>query len=237
MMLPPAPPPASTPLAWPLERPLERMKYRDTLGDQRPARGKPVRHHAGLDLAAAGGEVVRAVAPGRVLSVFDWQGSNADAIIIGNRDVAILYGAVAPESWQDYGLSVGDDVKAGQPIAVIGQYPDGSTMLHISAHAPGTRDPERWWWGKMPPPDLRDIRAVLDQAAAAARAPKPAPGWSFPWPSDIADQLDDLWSKLPAVPSAPPPPPPPPSSPASSEGFGAVVLLAAVVLLWGELDP
>lgn len=235
MMMPPPPPPASTPLAWPLDRPVERMRYRDTLGNQRPAQGKPVRHHAGIDLGADFGEVVRAVAPGRVLTAIGWQG-NAKAIIVGNRDVTILYGAVAPDSWQAYGVSIGDDVRAGQPIASIGMYPDGSTMLHISAHAPGTRDPERWWWGKMPPADLRDVRPVLDAAAADARAPAPQPpaASSKGWP-DFDELLEELKSKLPSFgPAAPPPPPPPP--PSSAPVAGAALALVAVLLLWGDFD-
>ena len=73
MMLPPPPTPRPG-LVWPLERPPGERRYRDGLGDQRPAKGPPVRHHAGIDLRAAYGEVVRAKAPGKVISTFDWSG-------------------------------------------------------------------------------------------------------------------------------------------------------------------
>lgn len=241
MMLPPPPPMPKGPIAWPLDRPAASLRYSDKLGAQRPHKGPPVRHHAGIDLAAAYGEVVRAMVPGRVLTTFGWQGKGAAAIVVGNKDAAILYGAVSPQSWTFYGVEVGDDVVAGQPIAGIGRYPDGSTMLHISAHAPRTRDPDQWWWGKLPPADLRDVRVYLDAAIAAARAPtstppssppSSGPGWSFPWPStDVVDELVDLWSKLPTA-----PPPPPTTAAGGANVAGALVLAAAVVLLM-EFDP
>jgi len=240
-MLPPPPPVPTGPIAWPLERPAASLRYSDKLGAQRPHKGPPVRHHAGIDLAAAYGEVVRAMVPGRVLTTFGWQGKGADAIVVGNKDAAILYGAVAPNSWTFYGVEVGDDVEAGQPIAAIGRYPDGSTMLHISAHAPKTRDPDQWWWGKMPPADLRDVRVYLDAAIEATRAPSKPPakggGWSIPWPSsddvdELVDDVADLWSKLPGLPSAPPPPSP---GPTGGPVAGALAMAAAVVLLM-ELD-
>lgn len=231
MMMPPALPPR-TGLVWPLERAPADRRYRDGLGEQRPATGTPVRHHAGIDLRAGFGELVRAMAPGRVLATIGWSmpkggkaGPFSAAVIVGDEQGAILYGALHPGSWTTYGLGRGTAVKAGDPIGTIGRYPDGSSMLHISAHAPGTRDPQRWYWGKLPPADLRDIRPYLDAAKAA---PEP---WTLPSTEDVGRWLTEHLPAWPTIPSAPTTP----AAPASpGDGAGLLGLLVLAAFLLGE---
>lgn len=152
--------------SWPLE---SRPRFRDaSLGAFRKGkRGQPNRHHQGVDVGAAAGDVVLAMHPGRIIDRFGWD-DGIVAVLVGDELGATLYGALEPEGLEALGLRRGDRVEAGQPIGKVGRYPRGTSMLHIEGYAPGTTKRRRWLWGEAPPPELRDIRVALHASQAPA---------------------------------------------------------------------
>ena len=141
------------------------------------SRGGRDRNHAGIDLFANAGDVVRAMAPGIVTAVQSFH-LGSSAVFVEHAGVVVMYGEVQPKSWKGLGVSVGDEVAAGQPIAKVacmvtdeeGQCT--SHMLHLETYVPGTAENQRWYVGEEAPPALLDptlllLRAVQETSTSA----------------------------------------------------------------------
>jgi len=125
------------------------------------------RQHAGIDLIDKEGLPVVATETGRIVAINPWDGPDAKSLLLEtDSGVVVNYGAVAPNSWHEFGVGVGSKVTAGQPIARIGRYPHGSTMLHFELYLSGTRQNEKWKAGKNPPSNLLDPTDYLQRASA-----------------------------------------------------------------------
>ena len=124
------------------------------------------RQHAGIDLIDKEGLPVVATETGRIVAVNPWDGPNAKSLLLEtDSGIVVNYGAVAPNSWYEFGVGVGSKVVAGQPIARIGRYPGGSAMLHFELYSSGTRKNARWQAGKNPPSNLLDPTDYLQRAS------------------------------------------------------------------------
>ena len=130
-------------------------------------RAQGERHHAGIDIITPYGTPVVATETGRIVATGPWDGGQAKSLMLEtNSGVVVNYGAVAPDSWQEFGVDVGSQVKAGQPIARIGRYPAGTSMLHFELYLAGTRKSAKWKGGKAPPPNLLDPTNYLQRASS-----------------------------------------------------------------------
>ena len=124
---------------WPLaydDNPKVATSGGKALGASRPNN----RHHAGVDIMTPAGTIVVATEGGRIVATNPWDGAQAKSLLLEtNSGVVVNYGAVAPGSWKEFGVGIGTQVAAGQPVARIGRYPGGSTMLHFELYLAGTR--------------------------------------------------------------------------------------------------
>lgn len=122
--------------------------------------------HSGIDLKAKWGDVCVATEDGVIVKTQGWDGDQAKAILLqSNSGPVLLYGAVAPNSWKEFNVGRGVKVKKGQPIARVGMYPGGSTMLHFEMYRKGTTKNYRWMKGDPPPKALLDPTNYLKRAS------------------------------------------------------------------------
>lgn len=134
------------------------------------------RRHAGVDLYASRGDLLVATEPGRVVAHQGWAGPEAVALLFQtDSGPVVLYGAVAPGSRRQ----VGERLDVGDPIARVGRYPRGSSMLHLELYERGTTRNARWYRGDPQPGNLLNPRAYLE-AAAEGRAVRSSPRWLWP---------------------------------------------------------
>jgi len=170
---PPSPYPAPAPgtYAWPL--PEDQIREVPMVGGPRAGRAFGVsrpyseayrcnRRHVGIDLEAQKGDVVVATEPGLIVATQGWDGPSAKALLLQtDRGPVVLYGAVAPESWTEFGVGPGIRVEAGQALARIGRYPKGSSMLHFELYEQGTVKNRVWCAGRPMPQGALDPTSYL----------------------------------------------------------------------------
>lgn len=179
------------------------------------------RRHAGVDVYAQRHDVVVSPLPGTVVAHQGWSGPGTRALLIESDDGPVmLLGAVAPNSWEEWGLGIGDHVEIGEPVARVGVYPAGSSMLHFELYVNGTRQNKRWYAGSPPPPGLLDPTPFLEAAADGDVVILP----DEPSHDDPADD-----------PVLPPEKTNPPEHPADGLAGGALIaLLLGVAFAFGE---
>jgi len=138
-------------------------------------RGSGARKHAGIDIYANGGDVVRAPESGVIIADQKFLGSipGEDAMLIqGDSGTVILLGEIIPESMTTrFGLKEGSRVQAGDPVALVGTTQNGSHMLHFETYVQGTKRNRQWRANKSPPTELRDPTAYLLRARAGTGQP------------------------------------------------------------------
>jgi hypothetical protein len=143
-------------------------RRRWTFGAPRKSDKGRDRRHAGVDLYAPQGSVVLAPEAGTIVATqkFVWKDRHDAMLFQTDSGPVILFGEVRPRSWNDFGLSIGSHVQAGQPVARVGINPGGSQMLHYEMYTRGTRKNSRWYAGQAPPSNLLDPTAYLKTAKA-----------------------------------------------------------------------
>lgn len=158
--------------AWPLPQVEPRRVYTHggkAFGASRAA-GK--RNHAGVDILSPRYALVVAPEAGAIVATQGFNGPNAHAILIQtDSGPVILLGEVEPDSWREFGLSIGSRVAKGSPVARVGINPGGSTMLHYEMYRQGTRRNYSWPASAAAPAALLDPTAYLSLAAGS-----PLPG-------------------------------------------------------------
>ena len=180
-----------------------------SFGGDRPSKREPgvppTRYHAGVDIHAPRGTVVVAMESGTVVAFEGWESRKGfperrtEALLLQlDSGPVLVYGALIPDSWEAYGLGVGSRVQQGQPLGLIGTYPFGDTMLHIEAHAKGTRRSDPWYIKKGPPNALLNVTPFLKLALKSPQA-KQGP---------YTPPLDPYDTPSPAPPAPPAPPTP-----------------------------
>ena len=93
------------------------------------------RKHAGIDLYAPAGTFVRALAAGKVISVYPFY-AQTFAIEIDHGSFIARYGEVDPKDANIF-VAAGDDVERGEKIAVVGKLVGitvPSNMLHLELY-------------------------------------------------------------------------------------------------------
>lgn len=149
------------------------VAYRDVNGKNhgngarafRASRGE--RHHGGIDLYADAGDIVVAPESGTLVAQQNFLNTipGKDAILIqGDSGNVILLGEIVAKSFEDFGLSMGSRVKAGQPVAKVGLTSNGSHMLHFETYTQGATKNARWYKGQEAPSTLRDPSDYLLKA-------------------------------------------------------------------------
>lgn len=176
--------------------------------------------HAGADLGAPEGTPVLAMDAGRV--VWAWNGwDNIDAkgndtgntamLIVQNYDGRVVnYAAVGKDSWLEFGINKGSEVYRGEPIARVGRYPGGGTMLHLETYAKGTRRNIKWWEDEGKPDALLDPMPYVSASIDNVAPPRPMPPAPQPTPRPMP---------------GPSPSPSPSPAPAQAGGGGLLVLV------------
>ena len=106
------------------------------------------RYHVAVDLFANYGDVVVAIEDGTII---DWDyfyhGVWRLLVRCKSNGLVINYGEVDKSSLDHFKLKKGRDVKAGQPIALIGKMSGGSSMLHLETYRPNTTETHRYHLG------------------------------------------------------------------------------------------
>lgn len=157
--VPPEPRPGAAPL-WPLPGVSSKGKP-TSLGSFGAPRKQGTKFHAGVDLGAPEGTVVVAPEDGTLVRDQGWDGLNAKALLLETArpgGPVLLFGGVAPGSWpvNEKGRLDKRFVRRGEPIAVIGRYPNGGTMLHFETYVRGTRQNRKWFQMRPKPGSLID---------------------------------------------------------------------------------
>jgi murein DD-endopeptidase MepM/ murein hydrolase activator NlpD len=145
-------------------------------GNQSRAFGAPRdgRRHAAVDLYGVNGEPVVAIANGVVIATQSFH-LGTSAMLVAHPGFVALYGEIRPGSWNDFGVGIGSQVRAGQQIARIGcmvgsESDCDSHMLHFETYAPGTTK-NFPWHGGAPPAALLDPTYLLLVAAGPGTNP------------------------------------------------------------------
>lgn len=123
------------------------------------------RHHVAVDLWGAAGEIVVAVEDGEIVHFYPFYQGVYALIVQCDADLVVNYGEVAANSLGHFGLKKGDRVKAGQPIALIGESTTGSAMCHFETYVTGTVSNERWLAEQDVPRSLLNPTAYLVELA------------------------------------------------------------------------
>jgi murein DD-endopeptidase MepM/ murein hydrolase activator NlpD len=124
------------------------------------------RTHGGIDLAGDEGDVLVAMENGTIAATQGWDGPRSKALLLQtDRGPVLLYGAIAPNSWKEFKLEVGSKVKKGQPIARLGVYPQGSTMLHFEKYEKGVKTNAVWCEDRPKPAKMIDPTDYLKSAS------------------------------------------------------------------------
>ncbi len=124
----------------------------DSFGSPRPWDAKkPTKSHMGVDIKVEKGEPVIAPEAGVIIKTQGWRGPNTRGVLF-QPDVGpmLVFGAVAPGSFPPKGTRL----ERGQQIAIVGEYPDGSEMLHFEVWEHGTQKRGEWFINQPPPPAL-----------------------------------------------------------------------------------
>ena len=135
---------------------------RGQLGNKRPAKGTADHHHMGVDIGAPEGAVIVAPEAGYLHREQGWAGPAAKALIFrADSGRTIVIGAVKPGSHLLY-TPLRSPLKAGAPIAQVGRYPGGRTMLHMEIYSGKHGQNQTWPWGGTMPADVLDPDSYLD---------------------------------------------------------------------------
>ena len=128
-------------------------KYRGTLGRRFLAsRTDGGRYHCGCDLWANDKDPIVACEDGTIVNFYHFYRSTY-ALLVEHSNIVVNYGEVHKDSLTASNLKVGDRVKAGQVIALVGKM-YSSSMLHFETYIKGTRSNKRFMVGGTAPKEL-----------------------------------------------------------------------------------
>jgi len=157
--------PSSPNAKWPLitDHPQhDEIAYRTAAGDVVGRSGRAfgasradgARRHVGIDLFASHGDVVVACEPGEIVNHYHFYSGTYALIQQTDGGVVINYGEVEGKSWEEFGLTIGSKVAAGQSIARVGKLGSGASMLHFETYKAGTIANKQWRSDQMPPDEI-----------------------------------------------------------------------------------
>ncbi len=144
------------------------------------------RYHVAVDLFANNRDPVVACEDGRIVNFYHFY-HGSWALFVEHDDLVINYGEVAADSLKKLNLRIGDSVKAGQQIAIVGKM-HKSSMLHFETYIKGTKKNQRFIVGQPKPPALlnptRYLLALRDEglkgkaATPSSATPVSRSNWS-----------------------------------------------------------
>ena len=133
------------------------------------------RYHVGVDLWGNAGDIIVACEDGVIVSHYHFYEGVHALFEECDSGVVINYGEVKPGSWKEFGVDMGIPVRAGQPIARVGQMTN-SSMCHFEMYVKGTRANQRYFKGNEPPRELLNpTKYLLYLAELGSNQPKPNP--------------------------------------------------------------
>lgn len=183
---------------WPVKQPPIRWGAGARFAAQRPWNKTQTRWHTGIDLKSVDGTPVLAPEAGVVLegdsgwesSIVDGKKVPAVRALLLHLDSGdtVLLGGIRPGS----GLAAGTVVQPGQEVAVVGRYPGGDQMLHVSRYRGHLTEAQiearkQWKLGEAPPVGLLDPTSWLD----AARQGRPYVQTAIMGGNDVNGEQDE----------------------------------------------
>ena len=119
--------------------------------------------HKGIDIGVDPGAEVKAIETGKVVDIYKDFGGHGDGIVVQHADgTKNVYGHVQSE------VQVGDEVKAGDRIALIKYWPDpkypaGRQHLHLERIEDGTKVDPQTYLDQLNAADAKDVKADLEK--------------------------------------------------------------------------
>lgn len=130
----------------------------------------PTRRHVGVDLFANAGDDVIAVEDGVIIAFYPFlrarTGEMSYALLVAHNGYVANYGEVRGASLSALGLSIGDNVRAGQRIGAVSD----TRQLHFETYLPGATRSQSWRHGAPRPSHvLNPTHLLLDLAQNGRR--------------------------------------------------------------------
>lgn len=132
------------------------------------------RYHVGIDLYADPGDVVVAPESGTIVGRQTFYAGTGAMLIATDSGVVVLLGETKMGGADEFGLTEGSRVTAGQPVSRVGLSNSGSHMLHVETYRPGTTTNHSWYRSSAMPSEVLDptdyflrAKAHLEGAALA----------------------------------------------------------------------
>ena len=117
------------------------------------------RYHVGIDLWANDKDPVVACEDGTIVAFYHFYRSTY-ALLVEHNNLVINYGEVHKDSLNANGLKIGDSVKAGQVIGMVGKM-YSSSMLHFETYTKSTRANKRFMVGGTAPKEILNPTTYL----------------------------------------------------------------------------
>lgn len=108
------------------------------------------RYHAGVDLYGYDGDLILAMEDGVIVNHYHFYHDTYALFVQCKSGLVINYSEVTNNSWQEFGLKKGSEVKRGKPIARVGLMSGGSHMCHFETYMPPTKSNKRYTNSKKP---------------------------------------------------------------------------------------
>lgn len=102
--------------------------------------------HQGIDLYTKVGDPVVAMESGTVTGLWNTFHLGTGAVVlVTDSGLTIVYGEIGPGTWKHYGITKGQRVVKGQPLATVQPNTAGTWMLHLETYAGAfsTNDPPK----------------------------------------------------------------------------------------------
>ena len=121
------------------------------------------KNHKGIDIGVDAGAEVKAIETGKVVDIYKDFGGHGDGVVVQHADGSKnVYGHVQSE------VQVGDEVKAGDRIALIKYWPDpkypaGRQHLHLERIESGTKVDPQTYLDQLNAADAKDVKADLEK--------------------------------------------------------------------------
>ena len=121
------------------------------------------KNHKGIDIGVDAGAEVKAIETGKVVDIYKDFGGHGDGVVVQHADGSKnVYGHVQSE------VQVGDEVKAGDRIALIKYWPDprysaGRQHLHLERIEGGTKVDPQTYLDQLKAADAKDVKADLEK--------------------------------------------------------------------------
>ena len=121
------------------------------------------KNHKGIDIGVDAGAEVKAIETGKVVDIYKDFGGHGDGIVVQHADgTKNVYGHVQSE------VQVGDEVKAGDRIALIKYWPDpkypaGRQHLHLERIVSGTKVDPQTYLDQLNAADAKEVKSDLEK--------------------------------------------------------------------------